>query len=195
MPNYSKIITMLRRAEYVIQSNGILSSCFDPQDKSSVIELIHSSCPESIAPLAISTLSFHADCIEKQLNDGRRYWKYCAGSNCVAISGLHHRIWEPQEIWWGGWFCAATTLTPKIKVSILFDTLNQAIRIPDLRHLYLEVYAGTDDSNIYNIYKKFGLNEYATLPNFYGIDKGLVLMSVDINILRQLLDDRYLLLH
>ena len=177
----------MRRAEYVLQTNGILSSPFDPQDKSSVIKLIQTSFPECIASLAISTLSFHADCIEKQLNDGRRYWKYCAGSNCIAISGLHHRIWEPQEIWWGGWFSATTTLTPKIKISILADTLNQAIRIPDLTHLYLEVYTGTDDSNIYNIYKKLDLNEYATLPNFYGIDKGLVLMSVDITILRQLL--------
>ena len=182
--NETRLLSFLQKSNGILNRRDIKSSRFYPNDLQAVRGMVSHSTPSSMAAIVIATLSFHADCIRHKIDDGRKYWKYCRGSNCVALTGLHNRIWDPPNVCWGGWFCAKPTLPSTVKLAVLADLIKTCIDSPQKQNLLIEVYGDESDSNIYQIYKKLNFPEEGRLHNFYGPQKDLVIMSVDLDTIR-----------
>ena len=154
------------------------------KDYAPIMRLATSALPESVVLLFESTLSFHLKCLEKGIDDGRRFWVYLDDGRHVAIAGYQHRVSDPHDICWAGWFVVAKRVSPKLKISILGDILEKCLQHSAFRTLFIEVYGGETASNIYSIYKKFNLQEVGCIKDFYGRDEDLILMSLDLDAIR-----------
>jgi len=180
------ILTLVQNSDKFLIRNNITSSRFCPQDLKMVIEFVENSTPSTITPLVHKTLSFHSECMKHRIDDGRKYWKFLDNSNCVAIIGFHNRIWDPSSLCWGGWFCAAKTLPSRGKLGVLGYLLRTCLETQNIQRILIEVYGDEIDSNVYQIYKKLGFQEIGTIRDFYGANKKMITMSVDLVALRSI---------
>jgi hypothetical protein len=157
---------------------------FTQHDYLPIMEVARSALPKSMVLLFESTLSFHLECIEKGIDDGRRFWVYVYDERHISIAGYQHRVSDPQGICWAGWFLVEKGVPAKLKISIIGDMLEKCLQQPAFRTLFIEVYAGEYTSNIYSIYKKFTLQEVCYIKDFYGCDEDLCIMSLDLDEIR-----------
>jgi hypothetical protein len=168
----------------IILSRRVEVRGFIQNDYSPIMQLAMSALPESVFLLFGSTLSFHLQCLEKGIDDGRRFWVYLHDARYISIAGYQHRVSDPQDICWAGWFLVEKKVSPKLKISILGDMLEKCLQHPPFRTLFIEVYGGEAASNIYSIYKKFNLQEVGRLQDFYGRGEDLIIMSLDLEAIR-----------
>jgi hypothetical protein len=177
-------------ADYLLLTRRIILSKrvgireFIQNDYAPIMQLAMSVLPESVVLLFESTLSFHLKCMEKGIDDGRRFWVYLDDTRHLAIAGYQHRVSDPQDICWAGWFVVGKRVPPKLKISILGDMLEKCLQRAAFRTLFIEVYASEAASNIYSIYKKFNLQEVGRIKDFYGHDEDLIIMSLDLVAIR-----------
>lgn len=157
---------------------------FFQNDYAPIMQLAVSALPESVFPLFESTLSFHLKCMEKGIDDGRRFWVYLQEARYISIAGYQHRASDPQDICWAGWFLVEKGVSPRLKISILGDLLEKCLQHPAFKTLFIEVYANEAVSNIYSIYKKFNLREVGRIEDFYGHGEDLMIMSLDLDAIR-----------
>lgn len=178
------IANYLRFTRRIILSERIDVRELTRNDYPPIMQLAMSALPKSVVLLFESTLSFHLKCAEKGIDDGRRFWVYLHDARRISIAGYQHRASDPKDICWAGWFLVGKKVSPKIKISILGDMLEKCLQNPAFRTLFIEVYAGEGESNIYAIYKKFDLQEVVRIKNFYGHDEDLIIMSLDLEAIR-----------
>src|SRR5512139_1725698 len=103
---------------------------FFQNDYAPIMQLAVSALPESVFPLFESTLSFHLKCMEKGIDDGRRFWVYLQDARYISIAGYQHRASDPQDICWAGWFLVEKGVSPRLKISILGDLLEKCLQHP-----------------------------------------------------------------
>jgi hypothetical protein len=178
------IADYLQVTRQIILSKRVGVRGFVQNDYAPIMQLATSALPESVVMLFESTLLFHLKCMEKGIDDGRRFWVYLHDARHISIAGYQHRVSDPQTICWAGWFLVEKRVSPKLKISILGDMLEKCLQHPAFRTLFIEVYAGEAASNIYSIYKKFNLQEVGRIKDFYGYDEDLIIMSLDLDAIR-----------
>ena len=178
------IADYLRLTRQIILSKRVGVRGFVQNDYAPIMQLAMSALPESVRMLFESTLLFHLKCMEKGIDDGRRFWVYLHDAHHISIAGYQHRVSDPQDICWAGWFLVGKRVSPKLKISILGDMLGKCLQHAAFRTLFIEVYAGEAASNIYSIYKKFNLLEVGRIKDFYGNDEDLIIMSLDLDAIR-----------
>ena len=178
------IADYLQLTRQIILSNRVGVRGFVQNDYAPIIQLARSALPESVVMLFESTLLFHLKCMEKGIDDGRRFWVYLHDARHISIAGYQHRASDPEDICWAGWFLVEKRVSPKLKISILGDMLEKCLQHPAFRTLLIEVYAGEAESNIYSIYRKFNLQEVGRIKDFYGHDEDLIIMSLDLGAIR-----------
>jgi len=178
------IADYLQLTRQIILSNRVGVRGFVQNDYAPIIQLARSALPESVVMLFESTLLFHLKCMEKGIDDGRRFWVYLHDARHISIAGYQHRASDPEDICWAGWFLVEKRVSPKLKISILGDMLEKCLQHPAFRTLLIEVYAGEAASNIYSIYRKFNLQEVGRIKDFYGHDEDLIIMSLDLGAIR-----------
>ncbi len=168
----------------IILNRRVAVRGFIQNDYAPIMQLAMSALPESVVRPFESTLSFHLKCMEKGIDDGRRFWVYLYNARHISIAGYQHRVSDPRDICWAGWFLVERKVSPKVKVAILGDMLEKCLQHPAFRILFIEVYGGKAASNIYSIYKKFNLQEVGCLKDFYGHGEDLIIMSLDLDAIR-----------
>lgn len=185
--SFFKINKLLELSEKVIRSHSIeiKSVNFTSDD----LFFLKNASPPGMFEEASLTLDFHCQCRDNEIDDGRKYWKYIKNNQIMAIGGIHARVWDPDDVCWGGWFIADPALSAAFKMGLLFHVLWHLINNTEYNKLYIEVFADQTQSNVYNIYKKIGLIEKTILENYYGDGQHLALMFLDLKKLRNYINN------
>ncbi|MGP3221110.1 hypothetical protein ACTVPT_25960 [Serratia bockelmannii] len=148
-------------------------------------DFINSSMVEEVCEDVIRTLDFHNSCQQAGIDDGRRYWCFKLHGEIIGITGYHYRLWDHPDIVWAAWFVAAPDVPALTKLGMISNSMFTCLTHTHFREMYIEVLGNGNNSNVYNIYKKLGLEEIATFSDFFSQGKDMVVMRIDLHKLRE----------
>ncbi len=148
-------------------------------------EFIRSAMVDGLNEDVNRTIAFHRKCLSADIDNGRNYWCFMQNQQVIGMSGYHQRIWDPENIVWGGWFVADPNTSAMAKIGMLLDTLKVLLEETHYSELYIEVFADPNMSNILSIYQSMMFTELSRIKDFYGQNQDMVVMKLELNALRE----------
>ncbi|MEJ2397083.1 MAG: GNAT family N-acetyltransferase [Gammaproteobacteria bacterium] len=136
------------------------------KDIGPVCELIARAMNEAEADWARRTFEKHFACQTHGLDDGRQYYTCHAKTDVLAICGLHHYAWGPDDNVWLAWFAVDPDYQRQGIGRRLLAMLEQQARARDYRKLFIETYDHPDFARARAFYEACGFERAGEIAEY-----------------------------
>jgi len=145
------------------------------RDCEAACELIATAMNDAEARWARQTFDFHFKCKRNGLDDGRIYFTHSAGSQIIALVGLHHYAWGPDGNVWLAWFAVHPDFQRQGIGSRMLAFIEDQARNRGFRKLFVETYTHPDFDNARRFYQASGFQHAGDIHDYLpGGDDRLV---------------------
>ncbi len=137
-----------------------------PQDIQQTVKLIEKAMNTDEANWAAKCLNRYFESLHKGISDGRKLWVVAENNTIIAVTGLHHYVWGPEENIWLSWFAVEPSCQKKgIGRKLLKNTEQLAVKL-GYKKLFIETYKTEHFAEAIKFYKKNGFLEIGSVDNY-----------------------------
>jgi GNAT superfamily N-acetyltransferase len=115
---------------------------------------------------AEKTMRFHFGCKQQGLDDGRRYFNYRIDDRVVALVGLHHYGWGPEENVWLAWFAVHPEFQRQGIGSALLAMVEEKAKQLGYARLFVETYNHPDFDKARKFYAAYGFRQAGSISQY-----------------------------
>lgn len=142
--------------------------------------LIAESMNKDEARWAKNTMHFHFGCKKQNLDDGRRYFIYLDEKQVVALVGLHHYEWGPEENVWLSWLAVQPIYQRKGIGRALLKCVEQIAKEIGYLRLFVETYSHPDFRIAQMFYKACGFEKAGQINNYLPDYNDMIVYKKDL---------------
>jgi GNAT superfamily N-acetyltransferase len=145
-------------------------------DINNSVSLISNAMNSNEGEWARKTITFHFDCMEHGIDDGRDYYLWFQNNTVAGIVGLHHYEWGPPENVWLAWFAILPELQGKGYGQKLLDAVEGKAKKIGYKKFFVETYNHPDFNKAIRFYKKYGFVEAGRIDNYLPDDSSMIVL-------------------
>ena len=115
---------------------------------------------------ARKTFDFHFNCRTHGLDDGRQYFTHGKEGHMVALAGLHHYAWGPDENVWLAWFAVHPEYQRQGIGKYLLNKLEELAKAQGYLKLFIETYDHPDFDKARQFYEACGFKRAGEINQY-----------------------------
>ena len=145
-------------------------------DIPSAVELIGKAMNADEGRWAENTMSFHFNCREQKMDDGRMYYLWWKNRKAGGIVGLHRYVWGPPENVWLAWFAVSPEFQGDGYGVKLLDSIIRKAKSLGYKKFFIETYNHPDFQKAIWFYKKYGFTEAGNISRYLPDGSDMVVL-------------------
>jgi GNAT superfamily N-acetyltransferase len=123
---------------------------------------------------AEETMRFHFSCRAHGIEDGRHYFTFREKGGLLAMIGLHHDLWGPEQNVWLAWFAAHPDFQRRGLGTSLLEAIEAEALKKGFTKMFVETYGKSDFEKARNFYRSHGFEKVGEINNYLADNHSMV---------------------